>query len=210
MSLRDIAAVRQSFIDAALRADQAGFEWLELHGAHGYLLHSFYSPLSNSRDDEYGGSFENRIRLIMQTARDVRHAWPEHKPMSVRLSCSDWVHGGWTIDDSVDLSRQLKREGVDLIDCSSGGVVPNVKIPVSPGYQVPFAQAIRSGAGIVTAAVGLITLPEQADEIIQSGKADMVFLAREMLRDPYWPIHTAQKLGQEGAVPVPPQYGRAF
>jgi 2,4-dienoyl-CoA reductase-like NADH-dependent reductase (Old Yellow Enzyme family) len=210
MSLQDIAEVRNSFAAAARRARSAGFEWLELHAAHGYLLHSFYSPLSNSRQDQYGGSFDNRVRLTIETAREVRAAWPHDKPMSVRLSCSDWIEGGWTIEDSVELSKRLKQQGVDVIDCSSGAVAPRISIPVSPGYQVPFAAAIRAQSQIATAAVGLITDPQQADEIIRTGRADIVLLAREMLRDPYWAIHAAKSLGRLEGVRVPPQYGRAM
>ena len=210
MSDDDIAAVREAFRAAAQRALAAGFQWLEIHAAHGYLLHSFLSPLSNSRTDAYGGSFDHRIRLMLEVARDVRRVWPEKLPLTVRLSCSDWVDGGWTIEESIELSRRLKREGIDLIDCSSGGVVPHVKIPITPGYQVSFAQAIRAGAEMPTAAVGLITQPAQADEIIRSGSADLVFLARAMLRDPYWPLHAARTLGQASAVKSPNQYARAF
>jgi 2,4-dienoyl-CoA reductase-like NADH-dependent reductase (Old Yellow Enzyme family) len=210
MTIDDIAIVRNAFAEAAKRARIAGFTWLELHAAHGYLLHSFLSPLSNHRHDEYGGSFDNRIRLLMEVARDTRAIWPDDKPVTVRLSCSDWVDGGWTLDDSIEVSRRLKAEGVDLIDCSSGGNVPNAKIEIGPGYQVPFAEAIRAQAGIATAAVGLITQAKQADDIIRQGRADVALLARKILRDPYWPIHAARELGRVDAVPVPPQYGRAF
>jgi 2,4-dienoyl-CoA reductase-like NADH-dependent reductase (Old Yellow Enzyme family) len=210
MTLRDIADVRGAFVDAARRARAAGFAWVELHAAHGYLMHSFLSPLSNHRTDQYGGSFENRIRFVMEVARDTRRAWPDGLPLTVRLSCSDWVEGGWTIHDSIELSRRLKAEGVDLVDCSSGGIVPHAKIAVSPGYQVPFAAAIRAQAQIPTAAVGLITEAHQADEIIQGGQADIVLIARQMLRDPYWPMHAARKLGRPEAVPAPKQYARAW
>lgn len=210
MTLDDISEVQRAFAAAATRALTAGFEWLELHFAHGYLAHSFLSPLSNTRKDDYGGSFENRIRFSLETARTVRKIWPVDKPLTVRLSCSDWAPGGWDIEQSVELSRQLKREGIDLIDCSSGGAVPHAKIEIGPGYQVPFAQAIRSQANIPTAAVGLITEPQQADQIIREEKADIVLLARQMLRDPYWPVHAAKALNQPTAVRVPPQYGRAM
>jgi 2,4-dienoyl-CoA reductase-like NADH-dependent reductase (Old Yellow Enzyme family) len=210
MTIDDVRDVRRAFVDATRRSNSAGFRWLELHAAHGYLLHSFLSPLSNQRRDEYGGSFDNRIRLLLEIAREVRAAWPAELPLTVRLSCSDWVEGGWTSDDSVELSRRLKALGVDLIDCSSGGLVPHAKIPAEPGYQVHFAEAIRSGAQIATAAVGLIVEPKQADDIIRSGQADIVLLARQMLRDPYWPIRAAHKLGRPEAVPPPRQYARAF
>ena len=206
----DIAIVRRHFAEATTRALTAGFAWLEIHAAHGYLLHSFLSPLSNHRRDEYGGSFENRVRLLIDVARDARQIWPDSMPVTVRLSCSDWVDGGWTLDDSVELSRRLKAEGVDLIDCSSGGNVPRAEIPVAPGYQVPFAEAIRAQAGIATAAVGMITQAKQADDIIREGRADLALLARKLLRDPYWPIHAARELGRVDGVPVPPQYARAF
>jgi 2,4-dienoyl-CoA reductase-like NADH-dependent reductase (Old Yellow Enzyme family) len=210
MTADDIAAVLGAFRSAAVRARDAGFDMVELHAAHGYLAHSFYSPLSNFRTDDYGGSFENRIRFLMDTFRAIRSAWPEEKPVAVRLSCSDWVVGGWTLEDTVSLARKLKLEGADLIDCSSGGAVPHAKIPVGPSFQVPFAQAVRDGAHIPTAAVGFITEAEQAEEIVTSGKADMVLLAREELRDPYWPIHAAQALGIQDELDIPPQYWRAI
>jgi 2,4-dienoyl-CoA reductase-like NADH-dependent reductase (Old Yellow Enzyme family) len=210
MTRDDIARVRREFVTATKRSLDAGFTWIEIHAAHGYLLHSFLSPLSNQRRDEYGGSFDNRVRLLMDVTRDVRRVIPDRLPLTVRLSCSDWVDGGWTLDDSVELSRRLKREGVDLIDCSSGGNVPNARIEIGPGYQVPFAEAVRKGAGIATAAVGMITQARQADDILTSGRADVVLLARELLRDPYWTIHAANALGRAGAVAVPKQYARAF
>lgn len=208
LSVDEIGAIRAAFRDAAVRADAAGFDWLELHGAHGYLLHSFLSPLSNQRSDAYGGSFENRIRFMVETVQTVREVWPDHKPLTVRISASDWVDGGWNAEDSVALAARLKPEGVDLIDCSSGGAVPGVSIPVGAGYQVPLAEAVRCGADIPTAAVGLITEPTHADEIIRNGRADVVLLARELLRDPYWPLHAAQALKQP--IPAPAQYARAF
>jgi 2,4-dienoyl-CoA reductase-like NADH-dependent reductase (Old Yellow Enzyme family) len=210
MTSGDIDIVRGAFAEAVKRASTAGFTWLEIHAAHGYLLHSFLSPLSNHRRDEYGGSFDNRIRLLLHVARDARKIWPDDKPVTVRLSCSDWVDGGWTIDDSIEVSRRLKGEGVDLIDCSSGGNVPNAKIEIAPGYQAPFAEAIRAQTGMATAAVGMITQAKQADDIIREGRADVALLARKLLRDPYWPIHAARELGRVDAVPVPPQYARAF
>ena len=208
LSVDEIKDIQAAFRDGARRALVAGFEWLEIHAAHGYLIHSFYSPLSNQRTDEYGGSFENRIRFLLETVRAVRPAWPDDLPLTVRISGTDWVDGGWTVADSVELARHLKAEGVDLVDCSSGGAAPDAKVPTGPGYQVPIAEAVRRGAGIRTAAVGLITTPEQADEIIRNERADLVLLGREMLRDPYWALHAAQALGQPA--PVPPQYLRAF
>ena len=210
MTLDDIAIVRRAFVEAVKRARAAGFTWIEIHAAHGYLLHSFLSPLSNQRTDFYGGSFDNRVRLLLEVARDTRKFWPDAMAVTVRLSCTDWVDGGWTLDDSIELSRRLKGEGVDLIDCSSGGNVPRAEIPVAPGYQVPFAEAIRAQAGIPTAAVGLITQAKQADDIVRNGQADVALLARKILRDPYWPIHAARELGRVDGVPVPPQYARAF
>ncbi len=210
LTVEEIAGVRRAFVAAAKRALAAGYEWVELHGAHGYLGHEFLSPLANERTDAYGGSFENRIRFLIETARDVRAVWPENLPLTVRISCSDWVEGGWDIEQSVELARRLKQEGVDLIDCSSGGMVPNAKIAVGPGFQVPFAERIRREAGIATAAVGMITEPKQADEIVRQGQADLVLLAREFLRDPYWPAHAARTLGHKGAVTAPLQYARAW
>jgi len=210
MTEADIAKVQSDFVAAAKRAATAGAEWLELHFAHGYLTNTFLSPLSNQRTDRYGGSFENRIRFAVETAHAVRAVWPEKFPLAARLSCSDWVDGGWDIEQSVELSRRLKAEGVDLIDCSSGGIVPDAKIPVAPGYQVPFAEKIRRAANLPTAAVGFITEPKQADEIIRSGQADIVLLARELLRDPYWPMHAAKTLGHADKLPPPPQYARAW
>jgi len=205
-----IAAITRNFRAAAARARDAGFRFLELHAAHGYLLHSFYSPLSNRRTDAYGGRFENRVRFTLEVVEALRAEWPDHLPMSVRLSCTDWVEGGWTLEESVRLGSLFRERGVDLVDCSSGGNVPNARIPVGPGYQVPFAEAVRRGAGIATAAVGLITEASQADEIVREGRADLVLLARASLRDPYWPIHAARKLGHSDALPVPPQYQRGF
>lgn len=210
LTVPEIHDLRAGFVSAARRAREAGFDWLEIHSAHGYLFHSFYSPISNQRTDEYGGSFENRVRFLLETVRDVRAEWPADKPLSVRLSCTDWVEGGWTLADSVALARLLRAEGVDLIDCSSGGGVPNATIPVGAGYQVPLAEEIRRSAGIPVAAVGMITQAMQADDTIRNGRADMVLLAREMLRDPYWPLRAAQTLHFHGVKPVPPQYLRAF
>jgi 2,4-dienoyl-CoA reductase-like NADH-dependent reductase (Old Yellow Enzyme family) len=202
-----IARIVEAFGDAAKRAREAGAKIVEIHSAHGYLLHEFLSPLSNTRNDCYGGSFENRTRILREVVQAIRQTWPANLPLFLRISATDWVDGGWTIDDSVGLAKQLKPLGVDLIDCSSGGAVPNAPIPAGPGYQVPFAEKIRNDAGIATAAVGMITTPEQADRVVRSGQADMVFLARELLRDPYWPLRAADELRQNG--PWPKQYLRA-
>ncbi|MGE3275455.1 MAG: NADH:flavin oxidoreductase/NADH oxidase [Vicinamibacterales bacterium] len=203
-----IASLIAAFRDATRRARDAGFQWVEIHAAHGYLLHSFYSPLSNHRTDRYGGSFDGRIRLTLDVLAAVRAEWPDDLPVSVRLSCTDWVADGWTPEDSVALAARLAAEGADIIDCSSGGNVAGVRIPVGPGYQVPFASVIREGGGVPVAAVGMITAAAQADQIVRTGEADMVLLARELLRDPYWPLHAARALGHPA--PVPPQYLRAF
>jgi len=210
MTLADINDVLAAFVKASQRMLAAGFKWLEIHSAHGYLLHSFLSPLSNHRTDQYGGSFDNRVRFLLETTRDIRKTWPERLPVTVRLSGTDWADGGWDLEQSIELSRRLKAEGVDLIDCSSGGLVPNAKMQIGPGYQVPFAAAIRTQAQIATSAVGLITEPMQAEEIVSSGKADLVYLAREMLRDPYWPIHAAKALDAAKQVRIPPQHARAM
>ncbi|HEY4196857.1 MAG TPA: NADPH dehydrogenase NamA [Mucilaginibacter sp.] len=202
---KGIEKVITDFKDSALRALQAGFKVIELHAAHGYLLHEFYSPLSNKRTDEYGGSFENRIRLLLEVIASVQEVWPSSNPLFVRISASDWTEGGWAIEDSVALAKILKTKGVDFIDCSSGGNVL-APIPLKPGYQVEFAEAVRK-VDILTGAVGLITEPKQADEIIQSGQADMVIMAREFLRDPYFPLRAAHELGYE--IEWPAQYERA-
>src|SRR3569833_1001263 len=202
-----IEKVKADFKAAAERALKAGFDVIEIHGAHGYLIHEFYSPLSNHRTDEYGGSFENRIRLLLEIFDSVKEVWPDDKPLFVRISSTDWTEGGWTADDSVALSKILKEKGVDLVDCSSGGNVATAKIPLKPGYQVEFAAKIRKETGILTGAVGLITTPQQADEIIQTGEADVVLLAREMLRDPHFSLRAAHVLGHEVKWPV--QYERA-
>ncbi|MEO6875532.1 MAG: NADH:flavin oxidoreductase/NADH oxidase [Opitutaceae bacterium] len=210
LTVPEIKKVQADFVAAAKRSLAAGYEWLELHGAHGYLAHEFLSPFSNQRTDDYGGSFENRIRFLIELTRAVRAVWPENLPYTARLSCTDWTEGGWDIEQSIELARRLKAEGIDLIDCSSGGNVPAAKIPVSPGYQVQFAERIRREASIATAAVGMITEAKQADAIIQSGQADLVLLAREELRDPYWPAHAAKILGHAAVVPPPKQYARAW
>jgi 2,4-dienoyl-CoA reductase-like NADH-dependent reductase (Old Yellow Enzyme family) len=203
-----IEGVIRAFRVGAERALAAGFEVIEIHGAHGYLLNEFLSPLCNQRTDEYGGSLENRMRLPLRVVKAVREVWPERLPMFFRVSATDWVDGGWDLQQTIELGRSVKLLGVDLIDVSSGGTVPHVKIPVSPGYQVGFAAAIRREAGIATGAVGMITGAAQADTILETGQADLVFLAREMLRDPYWPRRAAAELGAKIAAPV--QYGRAW
>jgi 2,4-dienoyl-CoA reductase-like NADH-dependent reductase (Old Yellow Enzyme family) len=203
----EIPALADAFGDAARRALAAGFDVVEVHAAHGYLLHQFLSPLVNTRADRYGGSFENRSRLCVEVVDAVRAVWPERLPVFVRISATDWVPGGWDIEQSVELSRLLATRGVDLIDCSSGGAVSSAQVPVAPGYQVGFAARIRREAHVATGAVGLITRASQADEIVRTGQADCVLLAREMLRDPYWPQTAAAELGQ--TLPRPRQYLRA-
>ena len=210
LSIEGISEVVAAFEAAARRARDAGFRWVELHAAHGYLAHSFLSPLTNRRTDAYGGTFEGRIKLTVEALRAIRRGWPEELPCSVRLSCTDWTEGGWTLEESIELARRLKSEGADLIDCSSGGAVAGVKIPVGAGYQVPFAEEIRRRAGVATAAVGMITEPSHADEIVRNGRADVVLLAREMLRDPYWPMHASRTLRKAEAVTTPKQYARAW
>jgi 2,4-dienoyl-CoA reductase-like NADH-dependent reductase (Old Yellow Enzyme family) len=208
LSLEGIEQIIESFVQAAKRSLEAGFQLVEIHAAHGYLLHEFLSPLSNQRNDNYGGSFENRIRLLQEVVQNVRKVWPEKYPLWVRLSVTDWIENGWDIEQSIALSEKLKSLGVDLIDCSSGGILPTAKIPTGPGYQTEFAQRIRREANILTGAVGMITAPEQADHIIRTGQADVVLLARELLRDPYWPMRAAKQLGQDKIWPV--QYARAW
>ncbi len=208
MTTGDIDSVVAEFAKAARRAFEAGFEVVEIHSAHGYLLHEFLSPISNRRSDEYGGSLENRMRLELRVVSAVREVIPEASPLLVRLSVTDWVEGGWDLPQSIELSKRLKSAGADLIDCSSGANVADAKIPVGPGFQVPFAEAIRRDAAIATGAVGMITKPEQAEEIVEKGRADVVLLAREMLRDPYWPLHATKILGDK--VAPPKQYGRAL
>jgi len=202
-----IERIISSFQAAAERALKAGFKVIEIHAAHGYLINEFLSPLSNQREDEYGGSFENRIRLLLEIVKAIKKVWPEGYPLFVRLSATDWVENGWQIEDSVDLSKLLKTIGVHLIDCSSGGVIPGVKIPLVPGYQSPLAEEVRKKAGILTGAVGLITDAEQAEQILQDGKADLILFARESLRNPYLPFSFAQQLNAE--IDWPLQYERA-
>ena len=201
-----IIKVISDFKTAAIRAKTAGFNVIEIHAAHGYLLGEFLSPLSNKRTDEYGGSFENRIRLLQLVVDEVRTVWSVENPLFVRISATEWTEGGWAIDDSVKLASILKRQGVDLIDCSSAGNVHDAVIPVGPGYQVPLAEAVRK-TGILTGAVGVITTPLQAESIIQEGKADLVFFARELLRNPYFPLSAARELGDDISWPV--QYTRS-
>ncbi len=207
LSTIDIKKVIDDFRTATRRTVEAGFKVIELHGAHGYLINEFLSPLSNKRTDDYGGSFENRIRLLLEIIAAVQEEWPAVNPLFVRISASDWTVGGWTVDDSVALANVLKYKGIDLMDCSSGGVVPNVTIPAAPGYQVPFAEAVRKQTGMPTGAVGIIVNAEQAEKILASGQADLIVMARELLRDPYFPLHAASELGADVTWPV--QYERA-
>jgi 2,4-dienoyl-CoA reductase-like NADH-dependent reductase (Old Yellow Enzyme family) len=203
----EIRETVKAFALAVCRALEAGFDVVEIHSAHGYLLHEFLSPLANRRDDRYGGSFENRTRLLREVVEEARKVWPERCPLFVRISSVDWLAGGWDIEQSVELARQLRPLGVDLVDCSSGAIEPGENIPTGPGYQTAFAERIRREAGILTGAVGMITDPVQADHVVRTGQADMVLLAREMLRDPYWALRAARKLGH--AAPWPRQYLRA-
>ncbi|HEX4049166.1 MAG TPA: NADH:flavin oxidoreductase/NADH oxidase, partial [Elusimicrobiota bacterium] len=207
LAVEELAALAGRFAASAKLALEAGFEVVELHFAHGYLVHSFLSPLSNRRTDAYGGGFDGRARLALEIAAAVRRVWPERLPLFARVSATDWVEGGWDLPQTVELARRLKALGVDLIDCSSGALVPYAKIPAGPGYQVPFAEAVRREAGIATGAVGMITEPRQAEEIVASGKADAVLLARAFLRDPYWTLRAAAELGAQA--PWPKQYRRA-
>lgn len=202
-----IKKVTDDFKAAAERAVQAGYQLIEIHAAHGYLIHQFLSPLSNKRTDQYGGSFENRIRLLLEIIEAVKSVWPSTLPLWVRISATDWAAGGWDENDSIQLAGILKTNGIDLIDCSTGGLVPHVKIPVGAGYQVPFAAAIKKQTGILTGAVGMITTAEQAETILRNGEADMIIMARQLLRDPYFPLHAAHELSDDVEWPV--QYGRA-
>ncbi len=202
-----IHAIVADFKSAAARALQAGYSLLEIHAAHGYLVHEFLSPLSNHRTDNYGGSFENRTRLLLEAIDAIQSVWPQNLPLFVRISVTDWAEGGWNENESVQLAAILKDKGVDLVDCSSGGLVANVRIPLSPGYQVPFAERIKRETGILTGAVGLITEVRQAEDILVNGQADLVIIARASLRDPYFPLHAAKVLGDDIKWPV--QYERA-
>lgn len=203
----EIHGVTKAFAAAARRATDAGFDIVEIHGAHGYLIHEFLSPFSNQRNDEYGGSLENRTRVAREVVAAVREEWPETQPLFMRISATDWKEGGWDGEQSVALAREVKKLGVDLMDCSSGGVIPGVAIPVGPGYQTKFAEKVRRESGMLTGSVGMITEPAQADHVIRTGQADIVLLAREMLRDPYWPMRAARELGQTMSWPA--QYLRA-
>jgi 2,4-dienoyl-CoA reductase-like NADH-dependent reductase (Old Yellow Enzyme family) len=207
LSIEGIQETVAAFAQAARRACEAGFRVVEIHAAHGYLIHEFLSPLSNKRTDAYGGSFENRTRILREIVSAVRRVWPERAPLFVRISATDWVDGGWDIEQSIQLAHRLKELGVDLIDCSSGGNVAQATIPVGAGYQTPFAEQIRREAKIMTGAVGMITAPVQAEQIVVTGQADAVIMAREFLRDPYWPLRAARELGQVISWPV--QYLRA-
>jgi len=203
----DMERVRKEFAAAACRGREAGFEVIEVHMAHGYLLHEFLSPLTNKRTDACGGSLENRLRFPVSVARAVREEWPERLPVLVRVSAMDWVEGGWDLPQTIALARELRKIGIDMVDCSSGGAVPDAKIPAVPGFQTPFAAAVRREAGIATGAVGLITEPAQAEQIVSTGLADAIMIGREFLRDPYWPLHAARSLGVD--IPWPSQYERA-
>lgn len=207
LDAKEIRGVIEAFASATRRAVEAGFRVLEIHGAHGYLIHQFLSPFSNQREDAYGGSFNNRVRFAEDVTRTVRSNWPEEYPLLFRISATDWAEGGWCIEQSIALAERLKPLGVDLIDCSSGGNVSDAKIPVGPGYQTPFAEAVRKGAGTLTGAVGMVTSASQADHIIRTEQADLVLLGRELLRNPYWPLLAASELGHEVAWPI--QYERA-
>jgi 2,4-dienoyl-CoA reductase-like NADH-dependent reductase (Old Yellow Enzyme family) len=202
-----IAGVVRAFADAARRALAAGFQVVEIHAAHGYLLHQFLSPLSNRRTDRHGGSLENRTRIVREVVEAVRREWPERLPLLLRVSCTDWTEGGWDLPQTIELVRQVAPLGVDLVDCSSGGNLATARIPAGPGYQVPFAEAVRRDAGVATAAVGMITSPAQAETVVRSGQADVVLLGRELLRDPCFPLRAARELGVDG--PWPRQYLRA-
>jgi 2,4-dienoyl-CoA reductase-like NADH-dependent reductase (Old Yellow Enzyme family) len=208
LSKQEIVEIQDKFVQAAIRSLEAGFNMVEIHAAHGYLLHSFYSPVSNQRKDEYGGSFENRIRFLVETVQKVRKVWPERLPFFVRISGTEWTDAGWNVQDSVQLAKILKDEGVDVIDCSSAGNISDVKVPLTPGYQVPISVEIRNQSGIKTATVGLITDPQHANQIVLDGQADFVLLGRELLRNPFWTLDAARELGY--AAPIPPQYLRAY
>jgi len=208
LTIPEIENIIKAFQLAAQRALHAGFQWLEIHAAHGYLIHSFYSPLSNQRTDNYGGNFQNRIRFLREIIQQVKAVWPEKYPLTVRISGTDWVENGWQVEDSVDLARHLKNDGVDLIDCSSGGNASEAIVPLNPGYQVHISEAIKKQTGMATAAVGLITTAQFADEIVRKEQADLVLFGREMLRTPQFAIHAAKELNQ--SLPVPNQYLRAY
>jgi 2,4-dienoyl-CoA reductase-like NADH-dependent reductase (Old Yellow Enzyme family) len=208
LTLAEIDGIVEGFAAGARRALAAGFDVAEIHGAHGYLLSEFHSPLANQRQDDYGGSFENRIRITLRVVEAIRAVWPQELPLFLRVSATDWADGGWTGDDTVRLASIVKEHGVDLMDCSTGGQVPHAKIPVGPGFQVPFAERVKKETGLPSAAVGLITDAHQAEAIVANGQADLVMLAREFLRNPYWPLHAAKALGLTPE--LPPQYLRSF
>jgi 2,4-dienoyl-CoA reductase-like NADH-dependent reductase (Old Yellow Enzyme family) len=209
LTTADVEAIPRAFADAARRADEAGFEAVEIHAAHGYLLHQFLSPLSNQRTDQYGGSFDARTRLVVEVVDAVRAAWPADKPLFVRFSATDWADGGWDVEQTARLAERLTAHGVDLVDVSSGGLVAHQKIDVGPGYQVPFAEAVRRASGLPVVAVGLITEPEQAEQVLTDGAADAVMLARAAIREPAWPLRAAHRLGVPASeAPYPPQHGR--
>lgn len=208
MTDAEVADAISAFARAAKDAKALGFDAIELHGAHGYLIHEFLSPASNKRTDSYGGTFENRTRFVLEVIDATREVWPERLPLFLRLSATEWSEGGWTLEETIRLSAIVKSRGIDLIDCSSGGNIPGIKIPIGPGYQTPLAESVRKGSGILTGAVGLITSPAQADHIVRTGQADVVFLARELLRDPYFPRRAAKELGHE--MKAPNQYARAW
>jgi 2,4-dienoyl-CoA reductase-like NADH-dependent reductase (Old Yellow Enzyme family) len=210
MTEAEIGATIAAFAAGARRAVQAGYRFIELHAAHGYLYHQFLSPLANRRNDRWGGDFDGRTRIVTETVAAVRAAIPDDLPLAIRVSHTDWVEGGWTTEETVELARRVKALGIDMVDVSSGGVDPRQKIPLAPGYQVPGAAAVRDGADVPVAAVGLITEPEHAQSILTEGKADLIFLARALLRDPYWPLNAAAKLGRTEALAIPPQYDRAW
>jgi 2,4-dienoyl-CoA reductase-like NADH-dependent reductase (Old Yellow Enzyme family) len=207
LTIRDIQRIVANFGAATQRALQAGYKVLEIHGAHGYLINEFTSPLTNKRTDEYGGSFENRIRFLLEIIDAVRKEWPAEYPVFLRISAIDWVDEGWTLDDSLKLVAIVKEKGIDVVDCSSGGIIPGIKIPAKQGYQVPFAEAVRK-TGVLTGAVGIIITPEQAEGILAEGQADLIVMARELLRDPYFPLRAARELGYDD-MPWPLQYERA-
>lgn len=207
LTIKEIDTLVQKFKESTIRAVRAGFQVIEIHMAHGYLMHEFLSPFSNLREDEYGGSLEGRMKFPLRVAAAVREAFPARYPVIVRISATDWVEGGWDLEQSIVFCRELQKIGIDMIDCSSGGLVAHAKVPVAPGYQVLFAASIKKEVGIATTAVGMITKAQQASDILESGEADAIFLGREMLRDPYWPLHVAREYGIE--IPWPNQYLRA-
>jgi 2,4-dienoyl-CoA reductase-like NADH-dependent reductase (Old Yellow Enzyme family) len=207
LTIEGISKVVDSFKEAARRALEAGFKVIEIHAAHGYLIHEFFSPLSNQRSDAYGGSFQNRIRVLCEIVRAIQEVWPAQHPIFVRISATDWVDGGWNIDESIELSNILKEMGIDLMDCSSGGNISNVRIPIAPGYQVPFSQKIKAATGILTGTVGLITDAHQAETILLNEEADLILFARESLRNPYFPLNAASALNEKIDWPI--QYNRA-